>query len=178
MKTIEIFGDDRYPEYTKISEGCRGILVCEGKILLSYLREYDRWLIPGGHLEAGEILAGVATDEHDPDREIDKLALSLEYALENKYVMPQNFWGIGGMKIFRDLIYLMQGMMRADHKFYKKGGYYKDFPQKHKGTILKMYLVGLLLSNDKIKAKMGNKMNEGMLMPYNKMFEEMDKKAK
>lgn len=57
MKTIEIFGDDRYPEYTKISEGCRGILVCEGKILLSYLREYDRWLIPGGHLEAGEILA-------------------------------------------------------------------------------------------------------------------------
>lgn len=123
-------------------------------------------------------LAGVATDEHDPDREIDKLALSLEYALENKYVMPQNFWGIGGMKIFRDLIYLMQGMMRADHKFYKKGGYYNDFPQKHKGTILKMYLVGLLLSNDKIKAKMGNKMNEGMLMPYNKMFEEMDKKAK
>ena len=57
MKTIEIFGDDRYPEYTKISEGCRGILVCEGKILLSYLREYDRWLIPGGHLEAGESLA-------------------------------------------------------------------------------------------------------------------------
>ena len=123
-------------------------------------------------------LAGVATDEFDPDREIDNLALSLEYAIENKYVMPQNFWGIGGMKIFRDLIYLMQGMMRADHKFYKKVGFYKDFPQKHKGTILKMYLVGLLLSNDKIKAKMGNKMNEGMLMPYNKMFEEMDKKAK
>ena len=57
MKTIEIFGDDRYPEYTKISEGCRGILVCEGKILLSYLREYDRWLIPGGHIEVGESLA-------------------------------------------------------------------------------------------------------------------------
>ena len=123
-------------------------------------------------------LAGVATDERDPDREIDNLAKSLDYALKNKYVPTQNFWGIGGMKIFRDLIYKMQGMMRADHKFYKKGGYYNDFPQKDKGTIIKMYLVGLLLSNEKIRKKMGNKMNDGMLMPYKKMFEEMDKKSK
>ena len=121
-------------------------------------------------------LAGVATDEHDPNREIDALAKQLDYALTYKYVPTQNFYGVGGMKIFRDLIYLMQGMMRADHKFYKKGGYYKDFPQKHKGTILKMYLVGMLLSNDKIKSKMGNAMNEGMIMPYKKMFEKMDKK--
>ena len=123
-------------------------------------------------------LAGVATDENDPDKEIDNLALQLDYALKNKYVPTQNFYGIGGMKIFRDLIYLMQGMMRADHKFYKKGGYYKDFPQKHKGTILKMYLVGSLLANDKIRKKMGNAMNDGMLMPYKKMFEEMDKNKK
>lgn len=123
-------------------------------------------------------LAGVATDERDPDGEIDALALQLDYALKNKYILSQNFWGIGGMKIFRDLIYLMQGMMRADHKFYKQGGYYNDFPQKHKGTVMKMYLVGMLLSNEKIKSKMGNKMNEGMLMPYKKLFDEMDKKAK
>ena len=123
-------------------------------------------------------LAGVATDERDPDAEIDALALQLDYALKNKYVPSQNFWGIGGMKIFRDLIYKMQGMMRADHKFYKKGGYYKDFPQKDKGTIIKMYLVGSLLANDKIRKKMGNKMNDGMLMPYNKMFEKMDKNSK
>ena len=123
-------------------------------------------------------LAGVATDERDPDAEIDNLALQLEYALKNKYVPTQNFYGIGGMKIFRDLIYKMQGMMRADHKFYKKGGYYKDFPQRDKGTILKMYLVGFLLSNEKIRKKMGNKMNEGMMMPYKKMFEKLDKKTK
>ncbi len=123
-------------------------------------------------------LAGVATDERDPDAEIDALALQLDYALKNKYVLTQNFWGIGGMKIFRDLIYKMQGMMRADHKFYKKGGYYKDFPQRDKATIIKMYLVGFLLSNEKIRSKMGNAMNDGMLMPYKKMFDEMDKKSK
>ena len=123
-------------------------------------------------------LAGVATDESDVDLAIDQLAEHIDYALKNKYVLPQNFWGIGGMKIFRDLIYKMQGMMQADHKFYKKAGFYKDFPQRDKGTIIKMYLVGALLSNEKVRKKMGNAMNEGMLMPYKKMFDDMDKKAK
>ena len=41
--------------------------------------------------------------------------------------------------------------------------------------MLKMYLVGALLANEKIKAKMGNKMNDGMLMPYEKLFRKMDK---
>ena len=78
------------------------------------------------------------------------------------------------MKIFRDLIYQMRGMMRADHKFYKKQGIY-DFPQKKKGKAILMYLVGALLANEKILAKMGNKMNEGMLAPYEKMFKKMKK---
>ena len=65
----------------------------------------------------------------------------------------------------------LQGMMKADHQFYKQHGQY-DFPQKKKGTLAKMYLVGALLSSPKIKAKMGNKMNEGMLMPYKKLLEE------
>lgn len=76
--------------------------------------------------------------------------------------------------MFRDLIYQMRGMMRADHKFYKKQGIY-DFPQKKKLTSLKMYLVGMLLSNEKVLAKMGSKMNEGMLAPYKKLFAQMDK---
>jgi multimeric flavodoxin WrbA len=123
----------------------------------------------------GNFLAGVATDEHDTDAQIDALARSLTFALETKHTVPQSFWGVGGMKIFRDLIYQMRGMMRADHKFYKKQGIY-DFPQKKFFTSAKMYLVGMLLSNEKILAKMGNKMNEGMLMPYEKLFAEMDKK--
>ena len=89
--------------------------------------------------------------------------------MEKSYVPPQNFYGIGGMKIFRDLIWIMQGMMKADHKFYKSHGQY-DFPQKQWATMLKMYLVGGLISNPKIKAKMGNAMNEGMLMPYKKLL--------
>ena len=125
----------------------------------------------------GNFLAGVATDEKDADAAVDTLAKALAFALETGHTAPRNFYGVGGMKIFRDLIYQMRGMMRADHKFYKKQGIY-DFPQKKKLTSLKMYLVGMLLSSEKILSKMGNKMNDGMLMPYEKLFQKLDKEEK
>ncbi len=144
----------------------------------AYSAEKNLGMIVEARAEVGgNFLVGVATDERDPDAEIDRVSRRLCYALEHRYVPPQNFYGVGGMKIFRDLIWLMQGMMKADHKFYKEHGQY-DFPQKKAGTMLKMYLVGALLSSPELKKKLGNKMNEGMLMPYKKLFEEMDRKKK
>ena len=121
-------------------------------------------------------LAGIATDTQDPDTSIDQLCAKLTYALEQKYLPPQNFYGIGGMKVFRDLIWLMQGMMRADHKFYKAHGQY-DFPQKQWPKMLAMYAVGALLASPKIKAKAGSAMTDGMLMPYNKVLDQAKKKC-
>ncbi len=141
----------------------------------NYSEEYNLQMIVEARSEVGgNFLAGVATDEYNPNEEIDNMAAKLQYALTQKYVQPQNFYGVGGMKIFRDLIYLMQGMMKADHKFYKAHGQY-DFPQKKKGMVVKMYLVGALLSNPKLKGKMGNKMNEGMIAPYKKVLESVKK---
>ena len=141
----------------------------------AYSKEFNLQTILEARAQVGgNFLAGVATDEYDPNTEIDRMAENLCYALENKYVPPQNFYGIGGMKIFRDLIWLMRGMMKADHKFYKQHGQY-DFPQKKKGMVIKMYLVGALISNPKIKAKMGKKMNEGMIMPYQKVLDKAQK---
>ena len=56
MKKIEIFGEDRWDEYTKIREGCRGIVIKDGRILLSYEKNVDQYLIPGGGIEEGESL--------------------------------------------------------------------------------------------------------------------------
>lgn len=143
----------------------------------AYSKENNLKMIVEGRAETGgNFLCGVATDEFDTDTQIDSMAKTLEFALESTHTAPQNFYGVGGMKIFRDLIYQMRGMMRADHKFYKKNGYY-DFPQKKRLTSMKMYLVGALLSSEKIRKKMGNKMNEGMLMPYKKLFEKLDKQT-
>ena len=119
-------------------------------------------------------LAGIATDAQTPDAAIDQLCAKLTYALEQKYLPPQNFYGIGGMKVFRDLIWLMQGMMKADHKFYKSHGQY-DFPQKQWPKMVAMYAVGAMLSSKKLKSKMGSAMTEGMLMPYNKVLEKAKK---
>ena len=142
-----------------------------------YSKEMNLRMILEGRAEVGgNFLAGIGSDEFDADSSIDRMADMLTYALKNKYVQPANFYGVGGMKIFRDLIYTMQGMMKADHKFYKSHGQY-DFPQKHKGRLVAMYLVGALLSSDKIKSKMGNKMTEGMLMPYKKVMDNAKKSS-
>ena len=126
----------------------------------------------------GNYLAGIATDQSAPEEEIDRMAGMLAYAVENGYRQPKNFFGVGGMKIFRDLIYQMQGLMRADHKFYKAHGFYDDFPQKHRGRIAAMYLVGGMMKNGKLQKKMGSKMTEGMTMSYKKVLEEADGKQR
>ena len=122
----------------------------------------------------GNTLAGIATDEEDPDRETDQLAETLCYTIAEKYQPPRNFYGVGGMKIFRDLIWQMQGLMRADHQFYKAHGFY-DFPQKKRGKMLAMYLVGGMMRSPKLRKKLGNKMTEGMIMPYRKVLEKQGK---
>ena len=141
----------------------------------NYSEEYNLQTIVEARAQVGcNFLAAAATDEEDPDAAIDQLSRRLCYALEHRYVPPQNFYGIGGMKVFRDLIWLMQGMMRADHKFYKAHGQY-DFPQKQWPKMLAMYGVGALLASPKLKAKAGSAMTEGMLMPYKKVLDQLKK---
>ena len=139
----------------------------------NYSREANLQMVLEGRAQVGSnILTGIATDEQDTDGAIDLLARNLAYALENKNTGPQNFLGVGGMKIFRDLIYQMRGFMRADHRFFKAHGQY-DFPQKKWPQSLAMYLVGAMMASPKLRSKMGNQMNEGMLMPYKKVLDNM-----
>ncbi len=141
----------------------------------NYSDETNLQMILEGRGEVGgNFIAGIATDEADTDYSIDKMAENLSYAITNNFNKPANFLGVGGAKIFRDLVYMMRGMMKADHKFYKEHNQY-DFPQKHKVMSAAMYLVGAMLGSDKIRAKMGNKMNEGMLMPYVKILNDAKK---
>jgi hypothetical protein len=122
----------------------------------------------------GNFLAGVATNESDPDAAILALSETLAYAIKTHYEQPKTFWGVGGLKIFRDLIYQMRGLMREDHRFYKKHGFY-DFPQKRKGRIVGMYLVGGMMRSKTLSKKMSGKMTEGMLLPYKKVLEKAEK---
>ncbi len=129
-----------------------------------------RQLIEARAQVGGNHLARVAGNEGDTDREIDALAKELSWAIENDFQQPANFYGVGGMKIFRDLIFTMQGMMREDHRFYKRHGFY-DFPQKRAGRILGMYLVGAMMNSKKLSRKLGANMTKGMLMPYRSVID-------
>ncbi len=139
-----------------------GYIVCG-----DYENETNLRTVIEARCEVGHnFLSGVGYDTST----INAMCKRLVFALENKYDQPRNFYGVGGMKIFRDLIWLMRGLMKADHDFYKKHGVY-DFPQKKRGYMIKMCLLGALVRNSKIKAKMGNKMNEGMVAPYKKIID-------
>ena len=133
-----------------------------------------RTLIEARAQVGGNYLAGIATDQNDPDAEIDQLVKTVVYAVRNRYTQPQNFYGVGGLKIFRDLIYQMQGLMKEDHRFYKEHGFY-DFPQKKKGRIAGMYLVSALMSNETLRKKIKIDMTDGMMLAYRKVIEQAEK---
>lgn len=130
-----------------------------------------RMIVEGRAEVGGNYLCGVATDEGDTAAHIRSLADNLAFAMEKRLTRPANFYGVGGMKIFRDLIYVMQGLMKADHKFYKEHGIY-DFPQKQKKRILQMKLVGALMAVPSIQKQAKGKMTDAIVGPYRKVVEE------
>ena len=54
MKTIEIVGENYFGRWTRERTACRGVVIEDGRVLLSYAARDDLWMIPGGGLEAGE----------------------------------------------------------------------------------------------------------------------------
>ena len=57
MKEIDILGANRFETYSKTRIGCRGIVIQDGKLLVSREEISDYWMLPGGGLEEGETLA-------------------------------------------------------------------------------------------------------------------------
>ena len=142
-----------------------------------YSKEHNLINIIEGRSEVSHhFMLGVVSDEsHDETviaKQIQTLAQKTAYALENKLTLPQNFLGVGGAKIFRDLIYLTGGLMREDHKFYKKHGFY-DYPQKQLAKKIQMNAIGYLLSKPTIKKKIAPNLSEVMLQPYQKVIDEL-----
>ncbi len=113
----------------------------------------------------GNYNCGVVSDECNTEEDIRALTTRLEYALENGSPVEHNFYEVGGMKIFRDMIWIMRGLMKADYEFYKRNGL-MDFPQKKRGQMILMKFLGALVSSEKLNKRMPSMMSDGMLMPY------------
>ena len=57
MKEMDILGVNRFETYSKTRIGCRGIVIQDGKLLVSREEISDYWMLPGGGLENGETLS-------------------------------------------------------------------------------------------------------------------------
>ncbi len=112
-------------------------------------------------------LSYIANDEFDAAKEIENLALQTDFALRSKILLPQNFYGVSGHKVFRDLIYEMRGMMPEDHKFYKKKGFYKDFPQRKWLKSIFMIVIGKMMKSK----KWNSKIQAAIEIPYQKVID-------
>lgn len=54
VKTLEIIGENYSGHWNLTRTACRGIVIDDGKILLSYEKLTGQWMIPGGGVEDGE----------------------------------------------------------------------------------------------------------------------------
>lgn len=166
--TFKLYDDRQFCNGHRIITAGKPIgYIVEGDIS----QESNLKMIIEGRAETGcNLLCGIADDSRDLT--VKDLADRLVFTINHKTSLPQNFYGVGGSRIFRDLVWTMRGIMRADHKYYKSHGIYKDLPHRQIGKLLNMELLGSMFNNKKLRRKMGSRMNEGMVAPYKKVINE------
>ncbi len=54
MKIIDIIGENYFGSWEKTRTACRGIIIRDGRMLLSYETKTGQWMLPGGGLEEDE----------------------------------------------------------------------------------------------------------------------------
>lgn len=90
MKTVEILGANRFETYTKTREGCRAVIVQDGKILLTHELNSGWWLMPGGGMEEGETPEDCVVREVEEEtgyivRPVRRFLFMCEYYEEYRY---------------------------------------------------------------------------------------------
>ena len=63
MEKVQLINDDYLGYVKRLRHACRGIVVKDGKILLSYESKYNKYMIPGGGVEEGEDYAACCERE-------------------------------------------------------------------------------------------------------------------
>ncbi len=116
---------------------------------------------------------GIVTDECEDSGQttalLKGLADEMMWGIQVGYSRPPSFLGVGGHKVFRDLIYSMRGVFKADHEYYKENHLY-DFPQKD----LKLQALNLMFFSMRripfLRTKMYKEGNKRMIVPLEKVL--------
>ena len=93
-----------------------------------------------GMTEVGRAnLVGIVTDEYNDSKKITTLIQNIVDGIlwgieHDKYTRPKTFLGVGGHKVFRDLIHTYQLVFPQDFKYYKKERLF-DWPKIFLGQL-------------------------------------------
>lgn len=120
---------------------------------------------------SGMYLLDIVTDEdEDTILKLDLLNEKIEYYMLFNPERPASFFGIGGMKIFRDVVYEMRSLMVEDHKFFKREKLY-DFPKRRFIINTLLIIPAKLLKRPKIIKKIAPKLSKYLISMYKKVIE-------
>ena len=115
--------------------------------------------------EAGGEGGGKIGDAGILDAVLDQAAERLVRFAESSYVRPRTFLGVAGMKIFRDDIWSqLRVVFRADHRAYKRLGFY-DFPQRRVGHRILMGLAWFITGLPGIRSRFPSMIRTQMVVP-------------
>ncbi len=117
-------------------------------------------------------IAGTVTDESGDTgaitRDLEALGKTILFCLDEGYVRQQTFLGVGGHKIFRDLVYEAQWFFRADYAYYAAHGLL-DYPQKNLGLRWRNLWMGLLMRFSGFRKSFFKQALAGAVKPYEKV---------
>ncbi len=114
-------------------------------------------------------LAGIVTDEGEDSFRLDELLGDLAGRIidlaSQGYVQPNDFLGVGGMKIFRDEVWgKLRVVFQSDHRYYMQHGCY-DFPQKDFKTRRMNFFMMLMTKIPAFKKKFLKMIEKEMVKP-------------
>ncbi|MBW2457287.1 MAG: flavodoxin family protein, partial [Deltaproteobacteria bacterium] len=118
---------------------------------------------------------GIVTDE-DPNSEgitqrLEGLALAAERWTADPWFDPPTFLGVGGVKVFRDLVYDNRGLLSADHRYYRAHGLY-DWPQtKRTGKWWFMTLALLIKRIPFLRRRADKLLLQGKMRSFHQMLQ-------
>jgi multimeric flavodoxin WrbA len=131
---------------------------------------YKAWM----ELQGSNLVAFVSDEAESPaalEATLDSLAERLIRLAQGKYIEPRTFLGIAGMKIFRDdLLGGLRIVFRADHKAYKRMGFY-DFPQRNILRIVLVRLGWFITGLPLIRKRFPKMIKDQMTKPYKKILQ-------
>ena len=149
-----------------------GLLVSGPLSHLHNMQEiFDAWM----EIQGANIFGTASDESEDTDRilkDLHSFAADSIAMAKSGYVRPKTFRGIGGMKIFRDDIWIhLRLLFQADHKAYKKMGVYKDLPHRKRVLRFIISIIVLITRIPPIRKKFSSRVVPHMVNSYQKLIE-------